>query len=86
MRTLVALQDFPYAGGRLQLKAGDRFEPVSDEDARILKGVGKARDDKSLLQTKVVTSSEREVGSPAAADDGQRRRGRYRRSDMRSED
>lgn len=38
---LIATAKFPY--GRRSLVAGDKFT-ASDEDARILKGVGKARD------------------------------------------
>lgn len=68
---LVAVQEFPY-GGR-NLKPGDPFE-ASDEDARILKGVGKARgegEEKSQEKT--------DVTEP-------RKKRTYKRRDLRAED
>lgn len=41
MPRLIANEVFPYAGR--SLKAGEEFEALTDEDARILTGVGRAR-------------------------------------------
>lgn len=66
------IDHLPYAG--VVYRNGDKFF-ASDEDARMLKGFGKAKDAPPLAQ------SEGEGESRAA-----RCGGRYRRTDMRAED
>lgn len=84
---LIATQSFPY-GGR-DLKPGDPFESASDEDARILKGVGKAADAQAEKSAALDT---RAMKSEASGDllnsqpAGKKRGGRYQRSDMRAQD
>lgn len=78
---LIATQTFTYDSGRRALKPGDRFRALSGEDARILKGLGKAVDDPrpGALQTASLSADEASPISP-------RRSARYRRTDMRAED
>lgn len=63
----------PYAGVLYQ--RGDKFF-ASDEDARLLKGFGKAAD----------ASASGEQTEVFAGEQPKRRGGRYRRADMRAED
>ena len=44
MPHMIATKDFTYAHGALRLRPGDMFFAESDEDARMLKGWGKAKD------------------------------------------
>lgn len=77
---LIATQSFTYDSGRRSFKPGDRFRALSGEDARILKGLGKAIDDprSDALHTASL-SAEDAVAAP-------RRSSRYRRTDMRADD
>lgn len=74
---LIAKQDFTYA--MVPLKVGDRFEASSAEDARLLKGFGKAEDARETDDT--------ESGLPLMeANSPSRGKRQYRRRDMRAED
>jgi hypothetical protein len=74
---LIAKQAFHYADRAL--KAGDEFTAASSEDARILKGVGKAEDAQASDDSSAAQADE----EPARV---KGRRGRYQRSNMRAED
>lgn len=85
MARLVATQRFPY-GGR-DLGIGDEFD-ASDDDARILKGVGKAGDAPKRKPSPVRTRSLKAEGSDGVQDAGVQvgDGARYHRTDMRAED
>lgn len=80
---LIATQKFTY--GNAVLKPGDEFHSSSDEDARLLKGFGKARDpdreeDRPAMRQAAMTL---EADGDSAKGKG---RGRYKRTDMQAED
>lgn len=68
------IDHLPYGG--VVYRTGDRFF-ASDEDARLLKGFGKAKDAPVAQES---PSDDLPGGQPP------RRRGRYNRADMRAED
>jgi len=72
------IDHLPYGG--VVYRQGDRFF-ASDEDARLLKGFGKARD--SAPATDAASSPTDDL---LGANQPPRRRGRYNRADMRAED
>jgi hypothetical protein len=92
MQQLIATQSYPF--GRRSLKAGDKFE-ASDEEARLLKGFGKARAVDATQSAAPVTSAvltrALAAGDPTASDDGlfdqsgEKRKRTYRRRDMVAE-
>ena len=43
MPHMIAMQEFTYASGAITLRPGDKFFALSDFDAVLLEGVGKAR-------------------------------------------
>lgn len=75
MPHMIALQEFNYAAGALHLVPGDKFF-ASDDDARLLVGWGKAKE---------ATPVERKVMTTADMPQEPKRRGRYKRSDMRAD-
>lgn len=85
---LIATQEFVYGGK--DLKIGDPFESASDEDARLLKGFGKAKDvPKRAAPLK--TRAMKVIGDEVHEDkDGLLSEAggppRYHRTDMRAED
>lgn len=74
---LIALQEFTYSN--VPLKVGDRFIADSAEDARLLKGLGKATDDVPLVRTTALRAESFEPETKA-------KRNRYKRADVRAED
>lgn len=82
---LIATQEFPYGGK--ELKPGDPFESATDEDARILKGVGKARvDGHEPTPPKSDGLFERKDERSSESSKKQGRGGRYNRADMRAKE
>lgn len=83
---LIATQEFSYGGK--SLKPGDPFESATDEDARILKGVGKARaadgHEPSPPKSGGLFERKDERGSESSKKQG--RGGRYNRADMRAKE
>lgn len=73
------IDHLPYGG--VVYRNGDRFF-ASDEDARLLKGFGKARDSSAPAPDSDSSPSADLLG----ANQPPRRRGRYNRADMRAED
>lgn len=69
--TLIATKSMSYAGRRLAV--GDKFEPKTDHDARLLKAIGKAKD-ALAVEPELAPTPE-----PTA------RKG-YKRRDMKAED
>lgn len=84
---LIATQEFTYAD--VPLKVGDKFD-ASDEDARILKGAGKARDHAPPEKAAATETKVMDTKSSGATLFEQTRKpvrgGRYNRSDMRAKD
>lgn len=86
---LIATQEFPYGGKTL--KPSDSFESASDEDARILKGVGKAKDapvakpsaQSDATDTRAMKSEE---GGTDLLDPPPQSGKRYNRRDMRAKE
>lgn len=82
---LIALQEFPYAGKAL--KPGDEFDSASNEDARILKGVGKARDAEKHVETRALKAEDQPLFAPEQTSETQpKQRRRYNRRDLQAED
>lgn len=84
MKQLIATQVFTYAD--LPLKVGDRFE-ASDEDAFLLVGLEKAKhaEPRRPSMHQAAMKSDDLLGD-VTNDASGKRRGRYKRSDMRAED
>lgn len=92
MQHLVATKDFPYAGK--PLKPGDSFE-ASDNDAMILKGVGKAKDAPVSaappaasvpVETRAVTADDsNNLFDPKQGEVQGKTKRQYKRRDMRAE-
>jgi hypothetical protein len=83
---LIAIKEFTYA--KVPLKPGDPFR-ASAEDARILKGIGKAID--RPLQSAAMQAKQSQAdddNSDAGADKraGKRKSNRYDRRDMRAQE
>jgi hypothetical protein len=81
------IDELPYDG--IMYRKGDRFFATA-EDARLLKGWAKACDDevvetrsatRGMTVTRALRADQLDLAGPK-----QQRSGRYRRSDMRSED
>lgn len=90
MCRLVCTIDYLPYGGKVY-REGDHFSAVSDEDARLLKGFGKAKDDVSGYHTASMDAEPvaTQVDVPQPDVPLPRRRGRppkYLRADMRAED
>lgn len=85
---LVAVQEMYY--GTKNLKVGEAFDAASDEDARILKGTGKAKDAPPKRQAPVKTRALKSTDDAPRLDDAKSSDdagpGRYHRTDMRAED
>lgn len=80
MPRMIASDTFPYAGH--DLKVGEEFD-ASDNDAKILKAVGKAQDapkKQALSKTRALKAGAENTDVNEAGP------GRYNRADMRAED
>lgn len=93
MQHLIAIVDLSYAG--VNILSGNPFD-ASDEDARILRTIGKAMDAPDApvaavqaapaqVETRAVKADEGDGLFDSKTDEGQPKRKRYNRRDMRAE-